>query len=86
MLLVGLVQIIEVAFRVLELLIIARVLLSWIRIGYENPIVRFIYETTEPILAPIRKMMPGNMMIDFSPLIAILILQLIEMLVFNLIF
>jgi YggT family protein len=84
MLLYDLVRIIEVAFRVLELLIIARVILSWIRIGYENPIVRFIYEITEPILAPIRKLMPGNIMIDFSPLIAILILQLIEMLVFSL--
>ena len=55
--------------------LLARVLLSWIpNIDRSNPtvdsIIRFIYDITEPILRPIRDMLPAtNMGIDFSPLI-----------------
>ena len=71
--------IVRVAFEVLDVLILARVLLSWVTYDYSNPIVRFIYETTEPILAPIRNVIPRTSLpIDFSPLIAVLLLQLIE--------
>ena len=80
----SLVSIVEVAFRVLDFLIIARVILSWVRIDSNSPIIRFIYESTEPILAPIRRLMPRTMMIDFSPLLAIVILQVVETLVIRL--
>ncbi|MBZ4687017.1 MAG: YggT family protein [Clostridia bacterium] len=80
----NLIAIVQVAFRVLDFLIIARVILSWVRVDGDNPVIRFIYESTEPILAPIRRLMPGHMMIDFSPLIAILILEMVEKLVIGL--
>lgn len=77
--------IVRVAFEVLNVLILARVLLSWVTYDYSNPIVRFIYETTEPVLAPIRKVMPrSSLPVDFSPLIAVLLLQLIERLILGL--
>lgn len=77
--------IILVAFEVLIWLIIARVLLSWFPHDPRNTIIRFIYETTEPILAPIRRIMPrGSLPLDFSPLIAIIVLQLIERLLLRL--
>jgi len=76
---VNLVTIIDIAFEVLDWLIIARVLLSWVRLDPYHPVVRFIYETTEPILAPFRRIMPrGTMPVDFSPFIAILVLQLVK--------
>ncbi|WP_088553901.1 YggT family protein [Calderihabitans maritimus] len=73
----SLIPVIDIAFNILDLLIIARVLLSWVRPDPYNPIVRFIYETTEPILAPFRRIMPrGTIPIDFSPLLALLVLDL----------
>ncbi len=58
--------------------IIGRALLSWFDPRYSNPVSRFLYEVTEPILAPIRRLMPGGMMIDFSPLVALLIISMLR--------
>lgn len=74
---------VRIAFEVFYWLIIIRVLLSWIPHDPFKPIFRFVYEITEPVLAPFRKLMGRRMMIDFSPLIALLALQLLEMLVIN---
>jgi YggT family protein len=75
----------DVAFEILNWLILARVLLSWVSRDYSNPVIRFVYEFTEPILAPIRKLMPrSSMPIDFSPILAVLLLQLIRKLIFGL--
>lgn len=74
---------IGILIEIINYLLLARVILSWIPIGTDNVIIRFIYQVTEPILAPIRKIVDrsavgSNMMIDFSPLIAFLILSLIR--------
>jgi YggT family protein len=62
-----------------ELVIFARVILSWVNADPYNPIVRFIYNITEPVLAPIRQLLPTERIgIDFSPFIVILIIQLIQ--------
>jgi YggT family protein len=62
-----------------ELVIFARVILSWVNADPYNPIVRFIYNITEPVLAPIRQLLPTERIgIDFSPFIIILIIQLIQ--------
>ena len=64
-------RLINLIFDLLLLLIIIRVLLSWIRPDPYNQLVRFIYEATEPILAPIRNgisvLIPAyrNMPVDF---------------------
>lgn len=69
-----------IAFRVLYFLVIARVILSWIPIGNpNNTLMNFIYEITEPVLAPIRRLIPrGSLPIDFSPIIALLLIRMIE--------
>jgi len=65
--------------NIFELILLARVLLSWFpNIDRSNPIVRFIYDVTEPILRPIREMMPPTAMIDFSPIIVWLIIRVIR--------
>ena len=69
---------------VLYAAILARVIVSWLPIGPDSrfaPIVRFIYEITEPILAPIRRLLPSMGMFDLSPMIAIIIIILIQSLV-----
>jgi len=61
----------------LWLLILGRVLLSWVNPRFEGPIARFLYDTTEPLLAPIRRLLPQSGMIDFSPLVLMLGLTLL---------
>lgn len=63
------------------LIIMARVLLSWFPdIDRSNPLVRFLYDITEPILQPIRQAMPQTGMIDFSPLVVVLGIYVLRML------
>jgi YggT family protein len=61
----------------LWLLILGRVLFSWINPRFEGPIARFLYETTEPLLGPIRRLLPQTGMIDFSPLVLLLLLGML---------
>lgn len=71
-------------FRLLQMLIFARIILSWLPINHDNPISRLIYQLTEPILAPARAMLERSplggrgMMLDFSPIIAYFLLQILE--------
>ena len=58
----------------LIVLVFARVLLSWVDPTGRNQASAFIIQTTEPILAPVRRMLPQTGMIDFSPTIVLFIL------------
>ena len=72
-------QIIGATALVLTIAIIARALLSWFpNLDRRNPAVDFLFTITEPVLAPIRSVMPRGMMIDFSPMIAIVLIQAIS--------
>jgi len=73
-------------FYVMEILIFGRILLSWLPLGYNNPIGQFLYTMTEPILGPCRRMLDksplgGGMMLDFSPVIALILMMLAEQLI-----
>jgi YggT family protein len=57
--------------------IFIRVLLSWFPIDPRNPLVTLLYDITEPILEPLRRVVPRLGMIDITPLIAIIIIQVI---------
>jgi len=59
---------------VLWLLLIARVVLSWTNPTGGGGLVAFIYQATEPILAPIRRVLPPTGGIDWSPLVAMLVI------------
>jgi YggT family protein len=55
-----------------QLLIIARVILSWVASPTsQNPVVQLIRNVTEPILAPIRSILPRTGMFDLSPMLAL---------------
>ncbi len=74
-----LIRLIDVLFRVYSYLILARVFLSWLPLDHYNPIVRFIYKVTEPVLAPFRVILPlGNVGLDLSPLIVFFLLNLLH--------
>lgn len=50
-------------------------LLSWFGAAYHSPIGRLLSEINEPLLRPIRKFLPSSVGLDFSPLIALIILN-----------
>ncbi|GBD12517.1 hypothetical protein HRbin24_00524 [bacterium HR24] len=62
---------------VLTLAIFARAILSWFPIDPRNPVVSFLHEITEPILAPLRQVLPRIGFLDLSPLVAIILLQVV---------
>jgi len=56
--------------------IIVRSLLTWFPNSQNNPFSRLLAQLTDPLLQPVRRLMPRNMMIDFSPMLVILVLYL----------
>jgi YggT family protein len=72
-----LITFIQMLAFVLWFLLIARVVLSWTNPRGGGQLTAFIYQATEPILAPIRRILPPTSGIDWSPLIAMLLLGVI---------
>ena len=72
-----LVTIISVIFNALYVLILARIIFSFIRVSPYHPtwgpIMRFVFETTEPLLAPVRNLLPPMGGLDFSPMIVLIL-------------
>ena len=72
-----LIKLINLLFEIYAYLVLARILLSWFPVDRNNPIVDFIYRTTEPILAPFRIVIPIGMMgLDLSPILAFFFLDI----------
>ncbi len=68
---------IQVLAQALQLVIVVRVLLSWVPIRLPLGLGDFIWAVSEPILAPIRRALPFMGGIDFSPLIALFGIQIV---------
>ena len=65
-----------------EIVLIARILMSWIPIDRNNPtinsIAQFMYDITEPVLAPVRNALPPMGGFDFSPILVFIGLQVLR--------
>lgn len=66
-------------FLVLALyaVLLGRVIWSWVDPTFRGPLGRFVFETTEPILAPIRRFLPRGGTFDFSPIVAFILLTIV---------
>jgi YggT family protein len=71
-------QIVCLLFGILTIAIFARAILSWFNLDPRSPLIQVLDSITEPILEPIRRIMPRLGMIDLSPLIAILLLTFVS--------
>ncbi len=75
---IALAQIFNFILTAFYWLIIIRALISWVNPDPYNQIVQLLYRTTEPILQPIRKLLPVTMAIDISPIIAFLVIYFLK--------
>lgn len=74
-------NIIVLLLNLFILLLIVRAVLSWIRVGPDSPfrpVVDIVYRLTEPILAPIRGLLPSMGGFDLSPLLLIIAIRLVQ--------
>jgi YggT family protein len=72
-------HILDIALTVYMWIIVIRAVLSWVNPDPYNPIVRFIHQVTEPVMAPIRRWMPiRGLGIDFSPIIILLVIVFLQ--------
>lgn len=78
---------IRLAFRLYEIILLARILLTWTNISpYNSKIARFLCDLTDPFLGKIEQYMPRALLapLNFSPIVAFLLLSVVESLVYRL--
>jgi YggT family protein len=61
----------------LNVAILGRVIMSWISPGGSDPLSSILFQITEPILKPIRKVVPSMGMFDLSPMVALILLNFV---------
>ena len=68
--------------EIIEILIVVRIIFSFLNIGRNNPLTNLVYELTEPVLGPARSLIDKlgvrTGMFDFSPILAVLFLRIIS--------
>jgi len=79
------VYLIQAIAYLMKLAILARLLISWTYTDPYNPLVHFLYRVTEPLLRPLRQILPTWREVDFSPVVALVIIQLVEWLLVRLV-
>lgn len=75
---VSLIGILGYFIQILQFIFLARLVAQLIDPAAGNPITRFLVELTEPILAPIRRLMPATGGLDFSPTIVLVLLFFLQ--------
>ncbi|MEA3397414.1 MAG: YggT family protein [Chloroflexota bacterium] len=60
------------------LLLLARTILEWVQVSYAHPVMRFLWDITEPLLGPVRRRLPTFAGLDFSPLVVVLFLSVVQ--------
>lgn len=65
-----------------SVIVLVAVIASWVRLPPSNPIGRIVYGLTEPLLRPIRRVLPPMGGLDFSPLVLLLALQFLKRVAF----
>ena len=82
------IQLINLIYYALVILIFARFIFSWVRVDPYHPtwgpLLRFVYQATEPLLAPIRRYLPPQGGLDFSPMILLFGLYIVRIILFSL--
>ena len=75
------VGLVRTLFEIYSVIMLIRVLSSWFQVDPYSPVMRLLYQVTEPVLAPIRRILPQTGGMDFSPMVALILLQVLESIV-----
>ncbi|MFH1552624.1 MAG: YggT family protein [Candidatus Omnitrophota bacterium] len=77
---------VSLVFNILYFVLVVRIILSWVNADPYNDIVRIIYRVTDPILAPFRRLPLQMGGIDFSPIVAFLVLSVLRNFIVNILY
>jgi YggT family protein len=73
------IRVLSLIFQAYEFLILIRVILSWVNVNPYQPAVRILYQITDPVLEPLRKLIPPiGGMLDISPVVALILLEILH--------
>ncbi len=74
----ALAQLLSACFTIYTWILVIRVLITWVSPDPFNPIVQFLIKATDPVLEPLRKVIPPIGPLDISPVVAMLVLQALQ--------
>lgn len=77
------VELADGALTIYKYILIAAVLVTWVNPDPYNPLVSFLYRVTEPLLTRIRRWMPALGPVDLSPLVAFLLIYVVQIVLLN---
>ncbi len=78
-------QLVNGVFDLVYLLLMIRILMSWIPHNRLNPMINLLYQMTDPILRPFQNILPVSIGIDFSPILAFIFLGILKSVIFRII-
>ena len=83
-----LISFVNILFWLLNLLIFVRVVLSWLNPNpyNPNPLVALVYQITNPILEPLRKIVPMVGPLDITPIVALFLLDIVRRIILSLLY
>jgi YggT family protein len=70
---------IVILFQILSLVVFVYIILTWV-LSRDHPVMLALGQVVEPLLQPIRNLLPQTGMIDFSPMVLLILLQLVQQL------
>ena len=78
------IQFFATLIQLYSFVLLARIILSWIpNVDRSNQIVQFLYHSTEPVLEPVRRVIPRLGMIDISPIVVFIGLRMLQSMLLN---
>lgn len=79
-------QVVSLVFQIYIFIVIARALVSWVNPDPYNPIVRFLYNVTDPVLDRMKRILPLQFSgIDLSPIALLILLSVVEQVLLSII-
>ncbi|MHC1590883.1 MAG: YggT family protein [Candidatus Helarchaeales archaeon] len=77
-LITALASILAIVLNIFKWVLLIRVLISWVSPNPYNPIVQLLYQVTEPVLEPLRRILPSMGMMDLSPIVAFMVIVFLQ--------
>jgi YggT family protein len=74
----GSMRLIATLIDLYSVVVLAAVIMSWVHADRRHPLVQFVFNATEPALAPIRRLLPSAAGLDFSPMILLVLLRVLR--------